>query len=454
MEKSIFIKTFGCQMNVYDSTRMTSLLAEQGFRVEGNIRNADVVVINTCSIRDKSEHKVLSLLGELKELKNSNPNKIFAVSGCVGQRMGRTLLKKVPHLDLVMGPDSVDRVGSLVGEVISTGKRLVDATLDVGPRTYSQPLANHPSYKPAEYLTIMKGCDHFCTYCIVPFVRGREKSRPIPEIIADVRKYVENGTKEITFLGQNINTYGKGTPENLAKLIEETNAISGLERIRYVTSHPRDLGNDLIEQFGTVEKLCPSLHLPFQSGSNAVLKGMQRLYTREEYLKKIEGLKTACPTIAMSTDVIVGFPGETDEDFEQTMALLDEVKFSLTFLFKYSPRPGTKAFHLGDTVPEPVKEERLKRAQVLTAKHILKENLDSIGKKYQVLVESVDKKNKYYTGRNVYGKLVHIMNAGQACVGKTVDVEITEATGSNLRGYYVGAPRIDRNTEKVVSLSV
>ncbi len=441
-------------MNVYDSTRMQALLGSQGFKLEENIREADVVVINTCSIRDKSEHKVLSLLGELKGLKQKDPKKVLAVAGCVGQRMGRTLLQRVPHLDLVMGPDSVDRVGELVGEVIKTGERMVDAKLDTGTRSYSQPLAELPTYRPSEFLTVMKGCDHFCTYCIVPFVRGREKSRPIAEILADVTKYVENGTKEITFLGQNINTYGKGTGESLAKLIEGANLIPGLERIRYVTSHPRDLGQDLIEQFGTVEKLCPALHLPYQSGSDTILKAMQRLYTSDEYRRKIEGLRKACPSIALSTDVIVGFPGETDEDFEKSLNLLKEIEFSLSFLFKYSPRPGTKAFPLGDSVPESVKEERLKRIQVANADIILKENLAYVGKKVSVLVESVDKKDRYYTGRNPHGKLVHILNAGVACVGKTIEVEISDATGSNLRGYYVGAPRVDRQFESAVSLSL
>lgn len=441
-------------MNVYDSTRMQALLGSQGFKLEENIREADVVVINTCSIRDKSEHKVLSLLGELKGLKQKDPKKVLAVAGCVGQRMGRTLLQRVPHLDLVMGPDSVDRVGELVGEVIKSGERMVDAKLDTGTRSYSQPLADMPTYKPAEYLTVMKGCDHFCTYCIVPFVRGREKSRPIAEIIADVKKYVDNGTKEITFLGQNINTYGKGTGETLAQLIEQANLIPGLERIRYVTSHPRDLGQDLIDQFGTVEKLCPSLHLPFQSGSDAILKAMSRLYTRDEYKRKIEALRKACPSIALSTDVIVGFPGETDEDFEQTLSLLKEVQFSLSFLFKYSPRPGTRAFNLGDTVPESVKEERLKRIQEANLEIVLKENLSYVGKKVPVLVEAVDKKDRYFTGRNPYGKLVHILNAGTACVGKTIDVEISDASGSNLKGYYVGAPRVDRQSQGAIPLSV
>ncbi|NDC26091.1 MAG: MiaB/RimO family radical SAM methylthiotransferase, partial [Proteobacteria bacterium] len=282
--KSIYIKTFGCQMNVYDSDRMSGLLAHQGYALEKDIRKADVVLINTCSIRDKSEHKVLSLLGELKALKKTNPGKVLGITGCVGQRMGRTLLQKAPHLDIVMGPDAIDRVGNLVGTVLKKGERVLDVQFDADrKRTYSQPSIVYRA-KPVEFLTIMKGCDHFCTYCIVPFTRGREKSRPIAEVIHDVKKFVAQGTKEITFLGQNINTYGKGTPENLSQLVEEADRVEGLERIRYITSHPRDLGEDLIAQFGSISKLCPSLHLPFQAGSDTVLKAMSRLYTRDEYL--------------------------------------------------------------------------------------------------------------------------------------------------------------------------
>jgi tRNA-2-methylthio-N6-dimethylallyladenosine synthase len=445
--KTIYIKTFGCQMNVYDSDRMAGLLSHQGYRVEKDIRSADVVLINTCSIRDKSEHKVLSLLGELKALKKKNPEKVLGITGCVGQRMGRTLLQRVPHLDLVMGPDAIDRVGTLVGSVLKEGKRVLDVQFDVDKkRTYNQPSIVYRA-KPVEFLTIMKGCDHFCTYCIVPFTRGREKSRPIAEVISDVKNFVQKGTKEITFLGQNINTYGKGTPENLAQLIEEADKVEGLERIRYVTSHPRDLGEDLIAQFGTVSKLCPSLHLPFQAGSDTVLKAMSRLYTRDEYLKKIERLRHYCPNIALSTDVIVGFPGETDADFKETLKVLGQVEFAGAFLFKYSPRPGTRAFSYGEEVAESVKEERLLQAQQLVHEILDRQNKAMIGTTTRVLVESLDKKAIHFTGRNPDGKLVHIFNAGEACIGKTLEVEITEASGSNLRGYYVGAPRTDRKSQ-------
>ena len=452
--KSLYIKTFGCQMNVYDSDRMSGLLETQGYRLETDIRQADVVLINTCSIRDKSEHKVLSLFGELRPLKQKNPKKVFGITGCVGQRMGRTLLQKVPHLDLVMGPDAIDRVGDLVGTVINEGKRVLDVAFDADKkRTYSQPTLVHRA-KPSEFLTIMKGCDHFCTYCIVPFTRGREKSRPISEVITDVKNFVQKGTKEITFLGQNINTYGKGTSENLAQLVEEADRVEGLERIRYVTSHPRDLGEDLIAQFGHISKLCPALHLPFQAGSDSVLKAMSRLYTRDQYLSKIERLRHFCPEIALSTDVIVGFPGETDADFKETLKLLSEIEFAGAFLFKYSPRPGTRAFSVAEDVPEAVKNERLYQAQALVHQILDRQNKALIGTKTQVLVESLDKKARYYTGRNPHGKIVHVFNAGAACLGKTLEVEITEANGSNLRGFYVGAPRFDRNEQSISSTSI
>lgn len=423
-------------MNVYDSDRMASLLATKGYRSEPDLRKADVIILNTCSIRDKSEHKVLSLLGQLKPIKEKHPEKILGVSGCVGQRMGRTLLQRVPHLDLVFGPDSVDKVITLVDEVAKTGKRIVDAKFEEAKRAYSQPALVQRA-KPSEMLTIMKGCDHFCTYCIVPFVRGREKSRSLSEVIEDVKKYVAKGTKEVVFLGQNINTYGKGTPERLSHLIEEANRVSGLERIRYVTSHPRDLGNDLIEQFGRVEKLCPALHLPFQSGSNSILKQMARLYTKEEYLGKVDLLKKACPGIALSTDVIIGFPGETEEDFNETMDVLERVKFSLTYLFKYSPRPGTRSVGLEVAeVPENVKEERFARAHALTSQYILEENKRMVGSRTPVLVEAIDKKQRYFSGRNPESKIVHVLNANASCIGKIIDVEITEAGGSNVKGMW------------------
>jgi tRNA-2-methylthio-N6-dimethylallyladenosine synthase len=422
----------------------------KGFRSEPELRKADVILINTCSIRDKSEQKVLSLLGELKGLKQKDPKKVIAISGCVGQRMGRTLLQRVPHLDLVLGPDAIDRVGELINDVVERGERLVEAKFDAEGRSYSQPCVVQKA-KPSEFLTIMKGCDHFCTYCIVPFVRGREKSRSIEEIITDVKNLVAKGTKEVTFLGQNINTYGKGTGQKLSQLIEAANEVSGLERIRYVTSHPRDLGEDLIAQFGTVEKLCPALHLPFQAGSNRILKAMSRLYTQELYLSKIELLRKARPDIALSTDVIVGFPGETEEDFEQTLKVLREVKFSSAFMFKYSPRPGTKAAELGEEIPESVKEERLARAQRVVYSQIEIENKKYEGKTVSVLIESMDKKKKYYSGRNSHSKLVHVMNVGEASVGKIIDVEITETNVSCLKGFYVGAPKKDFNVGRIES---
>jgi tRNA-2-methylthio-N6-dimethylallyladenosine synthase len=452
--KAVHIKTFGCQMNVYDSDRMLATLQKKGFYSEPNLAAADVVLINTCSIRAKSEQKVLSLLGQLRPLKQSRPGLVIGVSGCVGQRMGRSLLQRVPHLDLVLGPDSIDRVDTLVEAARERGARAVDTQMDAPGRTYSQPALVHQP-KVSEVLTIVKGCDHFCTYCIVPFVRGREKSRPIAEVIEDVRKLVARGTREVVFLGQNINTYGKGTSENLAQLIEAANQVEGLLRIRYVTSHPRDLGPDLIAQFGTVEKLCPLLHLPFQSGSDRILKRMSRLYTKDQYLEKIRLLQAARPGIALSTDVIVGFPGETEEDFEKTLEVMRTVDFSMAYMFKYSPRPGTRAFaYTEDLVPESVQDERFQRLNAIALESVTRQNLAAVGTTTPVLVEALDRKGLFYSGRNPYGKVVHVMNAGEACLGKVVDVEITEANASNLRGYYVGAPRFDRGSENRLPASV
>lgn len=434
MQRSLYIQTFGCQMNVYDSQRMESLLSKQGFTKASKLADADVILLNTCSIRDKAEQKVLSLLGELKPLKAARPGRVLGVAGCIGQRMGRTLLQKVPHLDLVLGPDQVDQIGELVQGVIQGGGRVVQSQLDSDKdRTYSQP-AMVSEAKTSEFLTIMKGCDHFCTYCIVPFVRGKEKSRATPEILEDVEKLVDRGTKAIVFLGQNINTYGKGTEDTLAKLIEKTDRIAGLKRIRYVTSHPKDLGEDLIGQFGRVEKLCPQLHLPFQSGSDRILRRMARGYSAKQYLEKVEQLKRACPEIALSTDVIVGFPGETDEEFKQTLALLREVEFSTVYSFKYSERPGTKAAGYADSISEKQKTERLNQVIELTQEIVGRQNRAWVGKELEVLVESVCKKGVSYSGRTPQNQMVHIQDAGPACLGKLVRVNITGANFSNLKG--------------------
>lgn len=440
-------------MNVYDSYHMLATLVRSGFRAEPDPRKADVILINTCSIREKAEQKVLSLLGELKGLKQKDPGKVIGVAGCVGERMGRTLLQRVPHLDLVMGPDSIGRVEELLDTVIDHGRRLVDTGLGDSGRQYSQPHLSLRA-KPSEYLTIVKGCDHFCSYCIVPFVRGREKSRPLPEILRDTKNLIAQGTKEVIFLGQNINTYGKGTPDTLSHLINEANRVEGLMRIRYLTSHPKDLGEDLISQFGIVEKLCPALHLPFQAGSDRILKRMCRLHTRAEYLKKVEALRKTRPDIALSTDVIVGFPGESDGDFEETLRVLRQLRFSGAYLFKYSERPGTRAESFPDQVPENVKEARLKEVQDVTHSMIQQDNIAWLEKIVPVLIESLDKKSRYFTGRSPHNKVVHVLNASEACVGHIIDVKITQANGSNLKGFYVGAPEQDRAMLPYSKLSI
>lgn len=434
--KTVYLKTMGCQMNVYDSGRMISLLSERGFEVSRVAETADVIILNTCSVREKAEQKVLSLLGELKPLKARYPQKVIGVAGCVGQRLGKTLLGKSPHVDFVIGPDAVERVADLVEAALQGARQVVETCWEDGKREYSQPAVLKKS-KPSEFLTVVKGCDQFCSYCIVPFVRGREKSRSPSEIMTDIRRLVDGGTQEVVLLGQNINTYGKGTPHRLATLVEEANRVSGLKRIRYVTSHPRYLDEELIRQFGRIEKLCSSLHLPVQSGSNRVLERMGRRYTREEFLEKVRLLQDADPSIGLSTDIIVGFPGETEEDFRQTLELMEQVTWAQAFLFKYSPRPGTRAYekYHGEELTEQVKEERLARLQERVFAAIAKSNEGMVGKITPVLVDSLDKKGKHYTGRNSQGKVVHILDAGPDLFGRIVDVRIAEGRVSNLKGY-------------------
>ena len=427
-------------MNVADSRRMLAHFELRGYRESSQLALSDVILLNTCSIREKAEQKVLSLLGELRGVKQNNPHCVLGVTGCVGQRMGRVLLEKVPHLDLVVGPDQVDVIYEMVEEVKQGGRRRVASELTADKsRTYVQPILGGTG-RPSEYVTIMKGCDHFCTYCIVPFVRGREQSRRIADILEEVHRRVLQGAKEIIFLGQNINTYGKGTSESLAQLLVEASQVEGLLRVRYLTSHPYDLGLDLMCQFGSVPKLMPQLHLPAQSGSNAVLKAMGRIYSREQYLEKVATLRSYCPGIALSTDMIVGFPGETDHDFAQSLSLMEEVGFGSAYLFKYSVRPGTKAAKLvsSDTtlseIPERVKSDRLKEIQGVAERHIERQNQALVGTTQEVLLERPDKRQGHLCGRTPHFKMVHVPQVSQDLSGHVVPVTITHATAVALYG--------------------
>jgi tRNA-2-methylthio-N6-dimethylallyladenosine synthase len=369
----VFIETMGCQMNVYDSERMLDALGRGGYGVTDRPDGADLIIVNTCSVREKSEHKMISLLGKLRALKEHNPELVLAVAGCVATQEGERLLRRAPHLDLVLGPDQTGRVAELVaavrdGRAAGAGQQ-VDVAL-VGRKGYRFVQPEPPADgRVTSFVTVMKGCNKICTFCIVPATRGREVSKPRAEVLAEVRMLAEHGVREVTLLGQNVNSYGHDRAEEVefAELLAAVAEVPGIARVRFTTSHPMDCSDALIDAFAQVPALMPWFHLPIQSGSEAVLRRMRRPTEIADYISRIERLRLARPEIAMTTDVIVGFPGEGEEDFEATMALLRRVRFASIYAFAYSPRPGTRAAAMADDIPEPVKRARLHAVQALQA---------------------------------------------------------------------------------------
>jgi tRNA-2-methylthio-N6-dimethylallyladenosine synthase len=373
LRRHVYIETMGCQMNVYDSERMLETLAKAGYQATDRVELADLAIVNTCSVRDKVEHKVVSMLGVWRRLKEFNPDLILGVAGCVAQQEGAKLLEKVPYLDLVFGPDQIGALPDLV-QARREDSQQQARTDFVHRRDYEFPMPEAPADgRVTAMVTIMKGCNKVCSFCIVPFTRGREVSKPSQQVVDEVRMLVEHGVREVTLLGQNVNSYGKDRVDrdgvahelDFAELIHKVAEIDGLERIRFTTSHPMDCTDALIDAFATCKKLAPFFHLPIQSGSPKVLQGMRRAHGVDDYLAKIERLRKAVPDIALSTDLIVGFPGETEEDFEMTLALMREVRYATLFSFLYSPRPGTKAAEFKDDVPMAVKKQRLTRLQAI-----------------------------------------------------------------------------------------
>lgn len=375
-------------MNVYDSNRILQVLRPLGFVQTDDPTFADLILLNTCAVREKPERKVLSTLARLKPLKEANPDLILGVCGCVAQEHGKALLEKVPYLDLVVGPDRIESLPEILAQV-ERGERLADVTRL--PREDYRFIKVDPEVEegPTAFLTVMKGCDKVCSFCIVPYVRGREVSKPVDLVLAEARRLVEHGIAEITLLGQNVNSYGRDLPEgpDFPRLLHLVANVPGLKRLRFVTSHPQDADEAMMRAFAEIPILGAYLHLPIQSGSDRILKAMRRGYTVSEYLKKIELARTYCPDIALSTDIIVGFPGETVEDFEETLKVLSEVRFDTIFSFKYSPRPHTPAARLKDDVPQ---EEKARRLSVLQAfqDEITKERMERfLGRVEEVLVE-------------------------------------------------------------------
>ena len=435
MERRVYIETYGCQMNEHDTERILHLLEGFHYLETKNAKEADFILINTCSVREKPEHKVYSALGRYKWLKEKR-GVIIGVAGCVAQQEGDKLLDRVPYLDMVIGTHAIPMLPQLLQKIEVSGERICEISFDQNGKYLEAILPQKPLDKVKSYVTIMQGCDHFCSFCIVPYVRGREKSRPSREIIEEVRHLAEMGIKEVCLLGQNVNGYGKGLEEEIgfSELLGRINQIEGIERIRFITSHPKDLSEGLIQAFSKLPKLCEHIHLPFQSGSDKILKAMHRGYTKESYLKKIDHLKEICPSIALTADVIVGFPGEDEKDFEETLELLQKVRFDDLFSFKYSPRRGTRAAQFEDKVEEEVKQARLSILQEIQRGITLRKNQELEGRIEEVLVEGQSKQSTQdVTGRTRSNKIVNFQGELNL-VGELISVQITKAYPHSLRG--------------------
>jgi len=442
MGKHVFIETYGCQMNEHDSERMLRLLEGVSYSETKEAKEADLILINTCSVREKPEHKVYSALGRFKKLKEEKGT-IIGVAGCVAQQEGERLLDRMPYLDMVIGTQAIPALPNLVKKVEALGQRVCETGFDANGEYLKTPLPQKPPVvgsirlvKVKSYGTIMQGCDRFCSFCIVPYVRGRERSQPSYEIIEEVKDLAEMGVKEVCLLGQNVNGYGKGIGGELgfSELLHRINEVNGIERIRFTTSHPADLSEELIQAFTELTKLCDHIHLPFQSGSSRILKAMHRGYTKESYLEKIDRLKEVCPSIALTADVIVGFTGEEEMDFEETLELLQRVRFDDLFSFKYSPRKGTRAAQYEGRVEEKVKQDRLTILQGIQKEITLQKNQALVGSVEEILVEGRSKQSdRDVTGRTRSNKVVNF-EGDLGIVGKLVHVRITKAFPHSLRG--------------------
>ena len=437
--KKLFVKTYGCQMNVYDSARMADLLTPLGYEIADAAEDADMVILNTCHVREKAAEKVYSELGRLKRLKDEKSGMLIAVAGCVAQAEGEEIIARQPAVDMVVGPQSYHRLPEMIARVTREKGHALETDFPADEKFDALPEENATS-GPAAFLTVQEGCDKFCTFCVVPYTRGNEYSRPVSQIEAEARRLVAKGVREITLLGQNVNAYrgadASGNPATLARLVERLARIEGLDRLRYTTSHPRDMGEDLIAAHRDIAALMPFLHLPVQSGSDRILKTMNRQHTAEEYLRLIDRIRDARPDIALSSDFIVGFPGETDKDFEDTMALIRAVTFTQAFSFKYSPRPGTPASAAKVQVPEDVKDARLQALQALLREQMDGFNASCEGRTFPVLFEKPGRQPGQAIGRSPYLQAVHADDAAHL-IGKIADVRIEKAMTNSLRGTLV-----------------
>ena len=450
---SAYIHTIGCQMNVYDSEKLAAILNDYGYEKTDDLDKADIVVCNTCSIRHKAEEKAFSFLGRFARIKKQKPHLITVMAGCVAQQEGKKAFKRVPHLNIVLGTQAFSRFGQLIETVQSGKERVVDIA---GSQKIYEALPDTSAAfgcdenKISRFVTIMQGCENFCTYCVVPYVRGKERSRKPESIVEEINCLAESGVKEITLLGQNVNSYGqKEGGISFPQLLSKINDINGIHRIRFATSHPKDLSMDLIYAIRDLEKVCNHLHLPVQSGSNKVLKKMNRGYTREKYINRISDLKKHCPQIALSTDIIVGFPSESKDDFNDTMNLLHEIEFDSIFAFAYSDRSSAPAAKFSDQIDERQKRDRLNALLQLQERVTQKKNNELIGSIIKVLVEgkSIKKRDgfeqnsknmKQMAGRSESNKIVHFPSEHDT-IGDMIKIKIEDAYPHSLWGHPAGA---------------
>ena len=448
MSKKLHIKTYGCQMNVYDSERMADAMAPFGYGTSDDVEGSDVIILNTCHIREKATEKVYSELGRLRLMKEEAAKEgrslLIGVGGCVAQAEGEEMIRRAPVVDMVFGPQTYHRLPEMVAKALDDtsagrGAGLVDTEFPEEVKFDHLP-EESVSEGPSAFLSVQEGCDKFCTFCVVPYTRGAEFSRPVADIVAEAKRRVAGGVAEITLLGQNVNAYhgldGAGKTRGLGWLIRELAAIDGLERLRYTTSHPRDMDEDLIRAHGEVLELMPYLHLPVQSGSDRILAAMNRQHTAEDYLRVVDKLKTARPDLALSSDFIVGFPGERDEDFAETLKLVRQVEYAQAYSFKYSARPGTPAAGIDAQVDEVVKSERLAMLQQLLNAQQVAFNKAREGTEMPVLFERAGNKPGQIVGRSPWMQAVHV-DANERLIGMVETVRITGGYANSLSGEIV-----------------
>jgi len=445
MQKKLFIKTFGCQMNEYDSDKMADVLhASDGMIKTDSPEDADVILLNTCSVREKAQEKVFSDLGRLRELKLKKPHLVIGVGGCVASQEGEAIIKRAPYVDVVFGPQTLHRLPQLLEDRRASGRAQVDIRFPEIEKFDHMPPARVEG--PTAFVSIMEGCSKYCSYCVVPYTRGEEVSRRFEDVLAEVAHLAVQGVREVTLLGQNVNAFrgamADGETADFALLIEYIAEIAGIERIRYVTSHPKEFTQRLIDVYARVPKLVDHLYLPAQHGADSILAAMKRGYTALEYKSIIRRLREVRPHIAISSDFIVGFPGETEADFEALMKLIDDIGYDNSFSFIFSPRPGTPAASLADDTPHEVKLARLQRLQKVIADNTKRYSDAMVGKTERILVEGPSKKNpQELQGRTENNRVVNL-NGGRApheLVGQLIDVKITESYAYSLRGEIIAA---------------